>query len=90
MTREKSDASVLETKRASAESRPSSPFASLALTFESHDPPSYSSRSKLPTFTIDGKPPPVNSFGRIKLHPGQTVTLGGEDFTVFRSVIAHA
>ena len=57
MTREKSDASVLETKRASAESRPSSPFASLALTFESHDPPSYSSRSKLPTFTIDGKPP---------------------------------
>lgn len=49
-----------------------------------------SSRSGLPTFTIDGKPPPVNSFGRLKLHPGQTVTLGGEDFTVFRNVVAHA
>ena len=39
---------------------------------------------------VDGRPVPSTSWSKLRLKPGQLVCLGGECFTVFRNVVAHA
>lgn len=91
---------VLFSSPLSRPSRPASPRvprpAAVAhpppLRFAPPAPPRPSRRSTYAPLDlkVDGRPVPSTSWSKLRLKPGQLVCLGGECFTVFRNVVAHA